>query len=228
MDLRTGIGDLRERRVGTLSASRWRPYGGLADGSEGLPCDSLVSVHPRLLLGESIRVCVSEESGDTALRNELLDALDVAVGGWNDLLSPNRKAQHPEQQRGLPFAVFKLVNDSNGVCPVGGNAEARIKDERVAGGACSNPCILGLVSLSTKGNPPRITGDLFVVKYSDAIHPLVSTLRHELGHLLGLGDYDYGCWRLVGAGGVQYSSVMSYGHDSSYTAPGGGFGFFPL
>ena len=55
VDLHADILDLREKRVGTLSASRWRPY-----GSEGLSCDSFENVHPRLLLGESIRLCVSE------------------------------------------------------------------------------------------------------------------------------------------------------------------------
>ena len=79
-EAREALRDAMDQRVGLLSASSWRPYGGLAGGGQGLPCDSLVSVHPRLLSGESIRVCVKKPSGDDKLRVELLDALGVAVG----------------------------------------------------------------------------------------------------------------------------------------------------
>lgn len=46
------------------AARRWRPFGQLPTGQQGLRCSEIVTVHPRLLAGDGITVCLAGEIFD--------------------------------------------------------------------------------------------------------------------------------------------------------------------
>ena len=83
--------DLLGNVVDTTTARHsWRPYGQLSIGLQGLRCSETVVVHPRLLAGDAVTVCV-----EGAIHDDLFSlpaglfsgALNAAVGNWNTLLA---------------------------------------------------------------------------------------------------------------------------------------------
>ena len=117
---KTGVADLvkesrdRHELIGLSDVPKkpwrgWRPYGvlsshvtGTTDVVHGLPCDTGVLVHPNLLIGKEITVCISTEAELKAKDDLLVKALAAAIdgaattttpvgrdiGGWNTALEP--------------------------------------------------------------------------------------------------------------------------------------------
>ena len=219
--------------LGTEWSDRWRPYGtqaGVTPGRHGLPCLERVAVHPLLLVGEGITVCVEE----AALDGLLVDALDQATDDWNNRLIPN-----PARSWGLDFTPFVFdktdpdclkdldsndtdyvrVFDLRDLCA----PSATTTDQRCPPAGSSKQA----AALAWKSSDPlpRIRENTLHVYVAEGSGPdeisaaLERSLRHELGHFLGLADYTYGCWRLADNNDMVQPSVMSNGPSKS--RPGG-------
>ena len=194
-------------------ARLWRPYGRLPSGQQGLHCSEMVVVHPRLLNGEPITVCVEGETFDGLFNlpaGHLTGALAAAVGDWNVLLS------------GLGRDALDY-HSTTPACPAGLADEdvsfIRVFDRRDCQVMRTCPHdTAGWVVVTHQPEPlPRVEWNILEVFRSvggDAAAKRVAlerVFRHELGHFLGLADYGYGCWRLLGDAGVVQASLMSYG-----------------
>ena len=214
-------------RVTATETDRWLPYGTVLNdirATNGLACDTRVSVHPNVLEGRPITVCTANTVSDSnAEHNEgvFIAALQQAVDDWNEMLGPDRDNAAVTLKRGLDHSAFEF-DEMNHDCPsdVANDASntdfVRIFDERCGTDA---DCLSGSAGVARTGpevDPPRITRNRIRIyrphrKGVDVMEGLLRVFRHELGHMLGLGDYKSGCWRVVDASGVVESSVMSYG-----------------
>ena len=76
----------------TTPRHSWRPYGQLPNGLPGLRCSETVVVHPRLLTGEEITVCVEGPNHD--------DLFNLPAGLFNGALNAADRGEHPA---GVPF-----------------------------------------------------------------------------------------------------------------------------
>ncbi len=207
-----------------FTSGLWRPYGqlpGVSPTRHGLSCDRLVAVHPSLLVGEAITVCV--QGG--AMDDLLVPAIATATGDWNGKLAPDHDNPDPALRRGLGYAPFAFDTASPD-CPTGTSLTdidyIRVVDSR--------PCYIDTTTTKCGGggspatadtaksaDPPRIMRNTMTILVgAGGDHPAIEAelarlVRHELGHFLGLADYFAGCWRLVGAAATVQPSTMSYG-----------------
>ena len=196
----------------TTARHSWRPYGQLPNGLQGLRCSETVVVHPRLLAGDSVTVCVEGAIHDdlfslpAGLFNE---ALDGAVGNWNTLLAGlGRDAL--DFDAAAPACPANLASENV--------AYIRVIDRRNC--QVMNMCpygIAGSAESRSDEDPPRIGQNILRVFRSVGGDPdakreeLERVFRHEFGHFLGLADYGYGCWRLIDDTATVQPSLMSYG-----------------
>ncbi|MCY3786653.1 MAG: hypothetical protein OXG47_08010 [bacterium] len=219
----------------------WLPYGDVPANPlnlhapnplnlHGIPCEIPVGPHPSLLAGDAITVCVEGGARDGLL----VPATTAAAGDWNDLLAPHHADPDPTKRLGLGYAPFAF-NATNPACPAGlevtDTAYVRVFDRRACHAETATECArsagpAGSADSRISGDPPRVGGNTLSilsgtgeddVGISDELGRI---LRHELGHFLGLADYDYGCWRLLVGGGAVVPSLMSYGPDTE-GQPGG-------
>ena len=221
-----------------FTSDRWRPYGtvpNITPVRHGLSCDRLVAVHPSMLVGDAITVCVQGGARDGLL----VPAVATATGDWNDLLAPDHANPDPALRRGLGYAPFSF-DTTNPDCPTGLAAtdtdHIQVFDGRRCHANTGTDCPGGgspAVARTRKSlDPPRIEWNIMQISIAagsgsnasqreDAIRrELERLVRHELGHFLGLADYFEGCWRLVDSAGTVQPSTMSYGRLAGLTPDG--------
>ncbi len=216
-----------------FTSGLWRPYGqvpGTSRVRHGLSCDRLVAVHPSLLVGDAITVCVQGGVRDGLL----VPAVATATSDWNDLLAPDHANPDPTLRRGLGYAPFAF-DTANPNCPAGtpgtDTGFVRVIDDRHACHAniatsCSGGGTPAVADTDKSGDPPRITRNTMNIVVGEgrdhaAIEAeLARLVRHELGHFLGLADYFEGCWRVVDGAGVVQPSAMSHGQLAGDTPDG--------
>ncbi len=211
----------------------WRPYGQVPDTIpvlHGLSCDRRVAVHPSLLVGDAITVCIRGGARDGLL----VPAVATAAGDWNDLLAPGHANPDPALRRGLGYAPFAFDTASPD-CPNGTSGT----DTEYIQVVDSRSCYLDTTTTKCAGggtpatadtlkslDPPRITRNVMQILVGEGDDDaqiqseLERLVRHELGHFLGLADYFAGCWRVVDSAGVVQPSAMSYGQLAGDTPDG--------
>ena len=190
---------LYEQEV-TDGSNLWRPY-------DGLPAAAQVKIHPRMHIGAVIHVCDSSKVGQfdsAADHEEFKMAFLDAIAYWNTRLAMEGESEgishevfdHINRIRctdetlqeiiGIHIIVHKRDQSPDPLVDIGGH-EKQICSE-------SAGCALTV----TKGhNPPEINTDIrltqrIVITESRPAF-FESTIIHELGHFLGLGDYAYKC-----------------------------------
>ncbi|MXV90485.1 MAG: fibronectin type III domain-containing protein [Acidimicrobiia bacterium] len=109
-----------------FTADLWRPYGripGTSPVTHGLSCDRLVAVHPSLLVGDAITVCVA----GGAMDDLLVPAIETATGEWNDELAPDHDNLDPTLRRGLGYAPFAF-DAASPDCPTDNSGLTDVSD----------------------------------------------------------------------------------------------------
>jgi hypothetical protein len=180
------------------TSTEWRPYDGLPDRvmRNGAWIYPEVAVHPRMLIGESIRVCTSVANTDMAASH-----IRDSVTAWNHKIRTENPA--------FPRNVFVFYR----VCPQNARdidvtvivvPNAMIKDDEYC-----RVDVLGCAEIMVTGyNPPTIRGKRIFVRKSHSA--MGQTVIHELGHFLGLGDYHDSHARSC-MSSDEYKSIMASG-----------------
>ena len=175
-----------------------------------------------MLEGLPIMVCTANTVDDDAAGHEegaFVSALQQSVNDWNDALGPDRDVLPARERRGLDYPVFEFDAASH-ECPQyvtddDTNTDfIRVFDRRECPDdtVCDGPYARVYRNPGTGGALPRVTGNRMDILPSGE-QRLFRSFRHELGHMLGLGDYTAGCWRVVSSSGAVESSVISYGRQ---------------
>ncbi|MCY4103686.1 MAG: hypothetical protein OXG55_10580, partial [bacterium] len=179
---------------------RWRPYQDLPDGT-------YVGVHLKMLAGEELVVCTL--ANDSALKQLIQRSTDA----WNQRIQI--------ANAGFSRDVF----DFRSACPSSQN-EIDVKVIQVTADSISNYCDgtppACAETLRVGGNPPRVTGKTIYIDRRYGSGPTAApppnpevpgailagdklrVMIHELGHMLGLGDYG-------NCGSTTFVSVMAGG-----------------
>ena len=217
----------RDNKQLTIAGDRWLPYGSLSANDlnlHGLPCEGKVAVHPSLLKGDPITVCIRGGVRDALL----VPALVAATGDWNNLLAPDHQNPDPAMRRGLGYAPLYFDNTSPD-CPVRLGASdtkyIQVFDLRLCAANIATSCgrtggDAALATTNKSGGPPRVKRNILrILNASGRSHAVIQEelqrlLSHEIGHFFGLADYRYGCWRLVDGNGTVHPTIMSYGRDA--------------
>lgn len=205
--------DPNDNVVDRKAAHLWRPYGQLPNGHQGLRCSEIVTVHPRMLGGEPITVCVEGTIHDALFNlpaGLFGESLAAAIADWNGKLA------------GLGYSPLKR-DATSPACPTG-LTDSDVAYVRVFDGrncqvmrTCPHDVAGWRLIRDISEELPRAYGnnlEVFRSAGADADakrDALKRVFRHELGHFLGLADYGRGCWRLLDAAGVVQPSLMSYG-----------------
>ena len=169
-------------------------------------------MHPRLLNGEPITVCIKGEVFDSLfdLPEGLFSrALDAAVGDWNtELADLGRDAL--ERDTTTPPCAANLADDDVSYIQVIDGRNCQVMR------TCPHNAAGWVVVDGPLDAPPRVSwNEMHVFRSTgadaDAVREeLERVFRHELGHFLGLADYGAGCWRLIDDTGRVQPSLMSY------------------
>ena len=195
-------------RVATRTS--WRPY-------PGLPADTIVKVHPRVVEGKTINVCNSTKTTDfsTSTDKTAFDrSFDAAFRAWNDTFSMLNN-----NTAGTPHTIFsKSCDTSDPYLVIVRKARMRGDYSCDARWGCADYPIIGT-------SPPTITwvdkdglaGSNRITIVTDETDEFRWVLTHELGHFLGLGDYKGSLVSTTNPCPVSLTSLYTFGDEHCHS-----------
>ena len=160
-------------------STEWRPYAGLplSNTFEGKTYGVLVAVHPKVLIGEEIRVCT--EVSD----QEFKDHVTASMNAWNGSVNDPTTGYNPSFPRNLFTFDEVCSSDSDVEFQIAAPPDIVDKHCGIDTGGCIDFPVTGT-------NPPMLRGRQ-TIYISDDYERVEYVMIHELGHALGLGDYGY-------------------------------------
>ena len=159
----------------------WRPYGHVSI-QRLLTAGTTVGVHPKMREGESLTVCTPQPDA------YLQEILNYSIAAWNSRI----KSTYPSFSRDIFTYVASCNSDSDVQVHVKDSTEIKEHCKSVPPG-CADDEIKGL----SPGSAPEVTGkDIYIREDHVRIQATTPSkgnrlrvMMHELGHMLGLGDY---------------------------------------